>query len=294
MNDERGAPASETSPASRGSESRAPKARTPVLAFVLGTTVALCGGGLLVAVALSDTLVTSRAREALVERGVVCDERFAVDVNWSFSEATLAPTRCTLVRVSFADAVELPEGATASLSGLSPSELRIPAARVFLVDASSAPIDLGPMGALGTLGLGSIAGVGSRVASTGQATAEIAAHQPVPTTITRLELVHRGEVEVAITELAIGGGVPTTFRAARAELSELSGPMGIAATASLSDLTGTATASTCHLEGELTIGARMPIVGMLSHETHVVLEGAALDGPDPTFSVSAGSASASD
>jgi hypothetical protein len=43
-------------------------------------------------------------------------------------------------------------------------------------------------------------------------------------------------------------------------------------------------------EGELTVGARMPIVGTLSHETHVVLEGAALNGPEPTFSVSAGSA----
>lgn len=256
-------------------------ARTPILAFVIGALVAACGGGLLIAILLSDTLITARAREALVERGVVCDERFAVDVDWSFSEATLAPTRCSLVRVTFADAVELPEGASATLAGFAPTELRIPTARILLVDAPPPTADLGPMGVLGQL-----TGVGPRVSATGRATSEIAAHQPVPTTITRLELVRDGEVEVAVSDLAIGGDEPTTFHASRAELSAIEGPLGLSVNAAITELEGTATASTCHIEGDLAVGARVPILGALSHGAHVVLEGTGLDGPSPRYSVS--------
>lgn len=288
MNDERGASAASASSGSGAPPAGGRSARSPILGFVLGTFVALCGGGLLVAVVLSDTLVTSRAREALVERGVVCDERFAVDVNWSFSEATLAPTRCTLVRVTFADAVELPEGATASLSGLSPSELRIPLARVYLVESGSVP-DLGALTSLGAVGILNVVEVPSRVASTARATAEIAAHRPVPTTIGRLELMREGAIEVAVAGLAIGGGAPTSFRASAVELPGIEGSMIVA---NLAELDGHATASTCHLEGDLTLGARVPILGMISHDTHVVLEGAALDTPQPTFRLAAGSPAA--
>lgn len=263
-----------------------PKARAPALAFVVGALVALCGGGLVVAVVLSDTILTSRARDALVERGVVCDERFALDADWSLSEVTVAPTRCQLTGLDFASAIELPEGATAHLSGLSATDLTVPAARVFLIDAPSADVDLAGLGPLGALGLGSLADVGSHVAATARAASELAAHQPIPTGVGRLELVHRDAVVVTFERLEIGGATPTTLRAARVELAEMRGPMGMALGGSIETLTGTATASTCHLEGDLSVGARLPVIGAVGTEVHLLLEGAALDTDAPTYSVS--------
>jgi len=262
-----------------------PKVRAPALAFVIGAIVALCGGGVVVAVVLSDTLLTSRARAALVERGVVCDERFALDANWSLSEVTLAPTRCQLTEVDFASAIELPEGATAHLSGLSATDLSVPSARVFLIDAPHADVDLGGLGPLGSLGLGALSDVGSHVAATARAASELAAREPIPTGVGRLELVHRDRVVVTFETLEIGGGQPTTLRAARVSLAEMTGPMGMALGGSIDALIGTATASTCHLEGDLNIGARLPVLGAIGTAVHVILDGSALDTDAPTFSV---------
>jgi hypothetical protein len=252
------------------------------LPFVIGALVALCGGGLLLALVAIDPIATSRARDALVERGVVCDERFAVDVSFDLSTATLAPTRCQLVRLTYARAVELPEGGAVTLSGLSPTEVHVSSMRVFLVSEGGASVPLGPMGALGA-----IAGVDGRVGATARAASELAAHRPVPTTIDRVELVRDDRTEVTLETVTIGGGDPLTIEIRRAELAELSGPMGIAASGELRALTGTATPSTCHLEADLLLSARLPVLGALTHQTHLVLDGTGLDGEHPDFSVSA-------
>jgi hypothetical protein len=262
-----------------------PRARAPALAFVIGALVALCGGGLIVALVLSDTIITSRARDALVARGVVCDDRFALDVDWSLSEVTIAPTRCQLTELDFASAIELPEGATAHLSALSATDLSVPSARAFLIDAPSADVDLGGLGPLGSLGLGGLADVGSHVAATARAASELAAHEPIPTGVGRLELVHRDVVVVTFETLEIGGAQPTTLRAARVSLATMTGPMGMALEGSIETLTGSATPSTCHLEGDLSVGARLPVLGAFGTGVHVILEGAALDTDAPTFSV---------
>ncbi len=266
----------------------APKARVPVLAFVIGALVALCGGGVVVALVLSDTILTARARTALEERGVVCDERFALDADWTLSEVTLAPTRCELTDVDFARAIEIPQGGTARLSGLSASDLSVPLVRVFLSDAPSAEVDLGGLGPLASLGLGGIADVGSHVATSARAVSELAAREPIPTHVLVLELVHDDEVAVTFESLEIDGGQPVTVRAAHVTLPEMSGPLGMALGGSIDTLTGTATPSTCHLEGDVSVGARLPVIGAIGTGVHVILEGAALDTDAPTFSVTGG------
>lgn len=252
------------------------------LPFVVGAVVALVGGGLLLGLVVIDPIATARARDALVERGVVCDERFAVDVSFDLSSATVAPTRCQLVRLSYAEAVELPEGASVTLAGFAPTEVRATTMRVHLVSAATTSAPLGPLGALGA-----IAGVEGRVGATARAASELAAHRPVPTTIDRVELVRDDRVEVTLETLAISGEGPLQVRVARAELAELSGPLGIAASGELRAITGTATPSTCHLEGDLVVSARLPIVGTMTHEAHLVLDGTGLDGEHPELSVAA-------
>lgn len=260
----------------------APEARRIALPFLLGTAVALCGGGIVVALVAIDPVVTSRARDALVERGVVCDERFSVDVAWGLDHATVAPTRCQLVEVDYAESVELPEGAEVTLSGLSATELHATTVRVYLGEAASlGSVSLGPLGVLGAM-----TGVDTRVAATARAASELASHEPPATTVDRVELVRGDAVEVTLETLHLTPGEPLTVTVERAALGELSGPMGTSATGELRDVSGTATASTCHLEGDLAVSARVPILGTIAHETHLVVDGSALDGPSPTLSVS--------
>lgn len=251
-------------------------------AFVVGAAVALCGGGLLAIAALKDTFVTARAREALVERGVVCDERFALEVSWGFSEVAVAPTRCQLVRETYAESIELPEGATATLSGLEATSLRAPSLRVYLAERTAGPpVDLGPLGMLGAIGE-----IGSRVGAVARAGAELAAHRPVPTSIDRVELVDGETVALTLESASIDAGEPMPIHVARARLGEIAGPLGTTASAELTAIEGTATPSTCHVEADLSVSARVPIVGAVEHATHVVLEGTALDTERPQISAS--------
>lgn len=251
------------------------------LPFVVGIVLALCGGGGLLAIVAVDPIVTSQARAALAERGVVCDERFAVDVGIGLSSASIAPTSCRLERSRHAHTIELPEGATVTLSGLAPSDVRAAVVRVELGAEAPAAVDLGPMGPLGTL-----ASLGERVGATARAAAELAAHRPPPTTVERLELRRDGEEQVVLEQVVLGGGEPMELHVAGAELAALSGPLGITARGELRNVTGTATSSTSHLEGDLVLSARLPVVGELRHATHLVLDGAALDGEHPELSVS--------
>lgn len=249
------------------------------LPFVLGAIVALCGGGAAALLAI-DPIATARTRAELEARGIECDERLAVDVSLDLAGARVAPTRCRLLRSQHADAIDLPEGAAVLLSGLRPAELSAPLVRLELGAGASPDVTLGPMGPLGTL-----AGLGARVGETARAAAELARHHPPTTRIARLELLRGGTTDVTLEALVLEGGEPLALRVERAELAELSGPMGISARGELRQIEGEATSSTCHLEGDLTLSARLPIVGELSHTTHLVLDGAGLDEAAPEIGI---------
>lgn len=249
------------------------------LPFLLGSLFALCGGGGAALLAL-DPIATSRARAELAARGIECDDRFAVDVSLDLAAAQLAPTRCRLMRARHAVALDLPEGARVTLFGLRPTEVSAPLVRLELAAATGPDVALGPMGPLGVL-----SDLGARVGETARAAAELAEHRPPASRVERLELVRGGTPEVTLEGLVLEGGEPLVLRVERAELAAMSGPMGISARGELLRIAGEATPSTCHLEGDLALTARLPIVGELSHGTHLVLDGAGLDGDAPDIAV---------
>jgi hypothetical protein len=250
--------------------------RQKLVPFVLGTLAALCGGGLLIGIASVDWIATSRARDVLVERGVLCDDRFAVDVSFMFDRATVAPTRCELVRVSFADAVELPDGATVTLVNLGPTTVHATVVRTFLSSDEAPAARLGPMGALGV-----IEGVESRLYAIGRAAAEIASHRPIALALDRVELVRGTSAVVTLESVATTGGAPLRITIARAELAELTLPLGLAASGELRNIAGDATPSTAMLEGDLALGGRLPLLGSLGYDVHLVLSASALDTDHP-------------
>jgi hypothetical protein len=249
------------------------------LPFVLGSLFALCGGGGAALLAI-DPIATSRARAELAARGIECDDRLSVDVSFDLAAAQLAPTRCRLLRSRHAEAIDLPEGAQVTLSGLRPTAVSAPLVRLELGASTGPDVALGPMGPLGTL-----ADLGGRVGETARAAAELAAHRPPSTRVDRLELVRGGISEVTLEAVVLESGEPLALRVERAEIAAMSGPMGISARGELLRIAGEATASTCHLEGDLTLSASLPIVGELSHTTHLALDGSALDGDAPQIAV---------
>src|SRR5262245_4159188 len=83
-----------------------------------------------IGVAGSDAVATSVIRDRLVEQGITCDERFAVDVGWTLDSASLAPTRCTITSREI-EAIELLDPAVIELGeGFEPSAVRGGRARI--------------------------------------------------------------------------------------------------------------------------------------------------------------------
>lgn len=70
-------------------------------------------------------IATSLARGALTDRGVVCDERFALSLSAFATRATIAPTRCTR-EIGLVSAVDLGEAVTVELQGTSPERVTVP------------------------------------------------------------------------------------------------------------------------------------------------------------------------
>lgn len=243
-----------------------------VLALLL---VCLCGGGLYLARGL---FVGYGARSALAARGIVCDDDFAVSVDASVTHADVSPCTCTME-----------EGPVASFTLVEPVAVELEGEIVTQVRAGQVRVSMrgeGPAVDAGSLGpLAAMLGVPARIGSLIGAASELAVMHAPATEIASLDVEQGGRTTVHVESLALDGASPLGITATEVSLPALSGPLGASATAEITGLSGTASASSVRLSGELALTGSAPIVGSVTRGGHVVVSGSALDTDAPSYRI---------
>jgi hypothetical protein len=233
------------------------------LVIVLGCVVA--------AWALRDAVATSMARDALASRGIECDERFAVELSATFGSATVGPTRCTR-EGGYVEAIELVGPARVALSGFEPTSVEAESLNVVLRDGDL-PGGSGWAAELARLNLE------QRVAGLVKGLAELSRLGLPPTTITRGHVLRGTESMATVEGLSLtpaAGGV-TNVGLRNIVFEAMLG----AARLTLSDVTGTATASAVSLQGQATARAGIALLGTISTGGSFTLVTSALDTDRP-------------
>lgn len=249
--------------------------------FALGLSIACCILTLGMAI-LADPIATAIARARLEGHGIVCDERFALDVSWAMDVATIAPSACT-AREGGVESFELLDPVHVELgAGMGVRSVRGGRARIVPrfdpppVQALGLGPELDPLGIPARLGI--LVAASSRLASSDLPRIEMGA----------IEIGPAERPSAALAGVHIVGrtsGEPLAMRIDRADLPPISGPIGVRSAIVIAPLSIEATPSRARIEGELAIDAAVPIIGSMQHETHLVLTGEDLDGPHPRFEV---------
>jgi hypothetical protein len=244
----------------------ADKKRSRALPIVLVIVLAISLAGWL----LRGTIATSMASSELAARGLTCDDRFAVDVAALFDEASIGPTRCTR-EGGLVEAVELTGNATITLDGLAPSAIRAESVRVVLRDQDV-------RGGSGWARQLSQINLEQRVAGLIKGLSELSGMNLPQTEIAHAEVFRGGDELAAIDTLVLTPGGSTDLTIGRVAFSAVGG----AATLSLNGVTGTATPTAVHLEGDATARAG-GMFGVFSTGGEFTLEASALDTASPAL-----------
>lgn len=218
-------------------------------------------------------IVTSVARGELRERGVECDERFALEVSLMLDEAVLAPTTCTLASGDV-ESVEVVDPVTVGIAGGRPTR----------VEGGSARVALRSTGSFRATGWGAILDalsiperIGTMVAGFGQ----LARAGAPPISMRSIEIQRGGQPMLTLTTLAADGASPLGVTVERAELPLIEGPIGARARVQLTGVRSSATPQSVTMDAQLDVDASMPMIGSLDQQrpVHVVVEGLDTDVP---------------
>jgi hypothetical protein len=249
-------------------------------ALALGVAIPLviccvCGGGAMLARGAFARYV---ARATLAGYGISCGDGFDVAPDTSFAHAEIAPCTCTMDDGAV-ESFEIVTPMTVDLDGQTVTHVHAGTLRVAM-RPSSAAVDAGSLGPLA-----SMLGVPARIGGLVNAAANLASLDAPPIDVTTLEVTQSGQVAVSVDTLAIDGASPLGVTAHQVTMPALAGPLGAHADVTIDALTGTASASDVHLEGDLALSGSAPLVGTVSRSGHVVVSGTGLDGDAPTYRV---------
>lgn len=225
---------------------------------------------------LRGTIATSMAASELSSRGLTCDERFSVELSAFFGEAVVAPTRCTH-EGGLVEAIELTAPATITLDGFEPSAIEAEGVRLTLRDR-----DL--RGGSGWAQQLRRINLEQRVAGLIKGLSEMSEMGLPATTITRAEVLRGSDELATLDRLVLGSGSPTTVAIDRVQFTAVMG----AARLTLSGVTGSATGSVVHLEGDATARAGVALLGSFSTSGDFDLDASALDSASPELRLRAG------
>lgn len=218
---------------------------------------------------LRGTIATSMARSEIEARGLRCDERFSVELSALFGEATIGPTRCTR-EGGLVEALELTGDATIELDGLTPAAVRAESVRVVLRDQ-----DL--RGGSGWAAQLRRINLEQRVAGLVKGLAELGGMNLPPTDIAHAEVFRGGEELAAIDGLVLTPSSSTDLAIQQVAFSAVGG----AARLTLEGVTGSATPSAVHLEGDATARAGIALLGAFTTGGAFSLDASALDTSAP-------------
>lgn len=245
------------------------KAGKSKLPLVLAIVVALL---LVVPWLLRSTIATSMARGQLAEQGLRCDDRFAVEVDATFGQAALAPTRCEH-EGGLVEAIEIAEGATVTLDGFTPSTISAPQLSVRLRDRDLRGGSGWGNDTLRTLGLE------QKVAGLVKGLSELSAIPFPPTEVARVEVTRADQPAGSIRRLRLSRG---------SELEISAGEIAFASSRlTLANVTGHATRSEVVLDGRAQVQTGI-LIASFTTETTFGLTATGLDGARPSFRLRAG------
>ena len=244
--------------------------------------LALAGIGLTCAIGMGITLgrhaiVTAIARDQLRQRGVECEDGFALEFSLMLDEAVLAPTTCTLA-TGDVESIELVDAVTVGLAGGEPTR----------VEGGTARISLRNVGSFRATGWGAILDalsiperLGTMVAGFGQ----LARAGAPPISMGTIEIQRAGQPMLTLATLRADGASPLGVTVERAELPVIEGPIGARARVQLTGVRSSATAQSVTMDAQLDVDASMPMIGSLDQQrpVHVVVEG--LDTALPRWTV---------
>ncbi len=248
-------------PVAASSRRKRPVALILVLVILVGVPLA--------AWLLRGTIATSMAASELSSRGLRCDDRFAVELSAGFGEATLAPTRCTH-EGGLVEAIELTAPATVVLDGFEPASISADGVRLTLRDR-----DL--RGGSGWAQQLRRINLEQRVAGLIKGLSEMSEMSLPPTTIEHAVVLRGGDELGSIDRLVLTPGSPARVAIDRVQFAAVMG----AARLTLSGVSGTASGSTVHLEGDATARAGVALLGSFSTGGEFALDATALDSASP-------------
>ncbi|MEQ9082105.1 MAG: hypothetical protein RLP09_50035 [Sandaracinaceae bacterium] len=220
-------------------------------------------------------IATSMARDELDRRGLVCDERFSLEVSALFDEATIGPTRCTRAE-GIVEAIELLEPVTVQLDGVSPESVAASSVRLTLRDRD---VRGGESWAreLSRLRLE------QRVAGLIKGLSELSAMSLPPTTVGQVEVIRAGERIATAEQMVLRPGASLGADARR--ISFVAGPGGVGRL-ELTAVTGQATRPSVHLEGRASASAGIGPLSVTRSGTFAI-DATALDTASPRFNLDA-------
>lgn len=252
-----------------------PRRAIVVLAGLALALACLCGIGLLLA---RGAFAGYAARSALAARGIACDDHFSVSVDTGLTHAEVSPCTCTMDQGPV-ESFELVDPVRVELEGETITHVHAGHVRVAMRGAGPA-VDAGSLGPVA-----SMLGVPARIGSLVGAASQLASMHAPQTEIPVLDVEQNGHASVHVETLAIDGRSPLAITASQVTLPALSGPLGASATATISDLAGTASATDVQLSGDLALTGSAPIVGTVTRNGHIVVTGTALDTDAPSYRI---------
>lgn len=255
--------------------STSPRRALVALALVPLALCCVCGTG---AALGRGAVARYLARSLLAGHGITCGAGFDVTPDASFAHAEIAPCTCTMEDGAI-ESFELVEPVTVDLDGQTVTHVHAGSVRLALrgagpsVDAAS----LGP--------IASAMGVPARIGGVVNAAARIAEASPPPIEATHVEVDQGGRPAVTLDGLALDGGHPLAITVHEVALPSLTGPLGAHATATIDDVSGTATPSEVHIEGQLSLSGAAPIMGTVTRSGTVTVSGTGIGSESPTYRI---------
>ncbi|AKF02907.1 hypothetical protein [Sandaracinus amylolyticus] len=246
--------------------------------FALFAVVSACVGGIGLVVG-RHAIATAIARGQLAERGVECDERFAVELAISLDALVVAPTRCTLAS-GVVTSVEVVEPVTVGIASGAPTRVEGGVARIDLRGDVGAGMRGSGWGAM----LDALAipeRIGTMIAGFGQ----LAAAGAPPITMRSVEITRAGTPMITMSDLRTDGAQPLAVTVSRAELPVIAGPMGVRAQVALDAVRSSATRASATMDATLDVDASLPLVGTVDEQRAVSVMVEGLDTDVPRWSL---------
>lgn len=244
--------------------SRVPEKRRRSLAVPIALALVLAVP--LLAWLLRGSIATALVRSELEARGLTCDDRFSIELSALFDEARIGPTRCTR-EGGLVEAIELAGDAVVDLDGLAPAAIQVESLRVVLRDQ-----DL--RGGTGWAAQLRRINLEQRVAGLVKGLSELGGMNLPPTEVVRAEVFRAGDELAAIDGLSM--------RAAEVGIQRVAfSAVGGAARLTLEGVTGSATPSAVHLEGQASASVGVAFLGAIARAGAFALDASRLDTAAP-------------